>query len=219
MVDETAAAGPSTGQAGRGSVAGDLGIRLIYVAVGFTPIVTLALSLVELVPLHLAAPLSISAAAIVGTLVAVTNPRYRPPVLRGLSAGTIAVLLYDCTRLPFVVFGGWPDFIPGIGVWLLNNRDAHWSVGYLWRYLGNGAGMGLAFTVAVPLTRRWVTARTAGIVFGLAVWSGLLITLAAAPNGEDKMFVLTPTTLTVSLIGHIVYGTVLGIIANRGPVG
>ncbi len=146
-------------------------------------------------------------------------PDARPLVLRGLAAGLAAVLIYDGTRLPFVILGGWPDFIPRIGGWLLDDPDAHWSIGYLWRYLGNGAGMGLAFTVLAPRIVDRLDPRVAGIGFGVAVWTGLLTVLALSPNGQDKMFQLTPATFALSLLGHVVYGSVLGWSWPRGRPG
>ncbi len=192
--------------------------RLALAAVGFAPIVALALSLIEVVPLHIGGPVLVTAALAVGVVAAAVAPSVRRPSAVGLVGGLIAVLLYDCTRLPFAIFGGWPDFIPRIGAWLLHQPDAHWAVGYLWRYLGNGAGMGLAFTMLTPLIAPGLDRRVAGVLFGIAVWCGLLATLLVAPDGEGKMFVLTPATLSLSLVGHLVYGSVLGAI-GRGFLG
>jgi len=185
-------------------------VTAAYVLIGFTPIATLALSLLEIAPMREAAPATITAATSFGLYLAVLVPGARRLVLRGLTAGLIAVLLYDGTRLPFVLLGGWPDFIPRIGSWLLDDPDAHWSVGYLWRYLGNGAGMGLAFAVLAPWIPGRIDPRAAGLGFGIAVWSGLLTVLAFSPDGQDKMFQLTPATFALSLLGHVVYGSVLG---------
>ncbi len=188
-----------------------------YVLIGFTPIATLALSLLEIAPMRDAAPATITAAISFGLYLAVLVPGARSLVFRGLTAGLVAVLLYDSTRLPFVLLGGWPDFIPRIGSWLLDDPDAHWSIGYLWRYLGNGAGMGLAFTVLAPRIPDRIDPRAAGLGFGIAVWSGLLTVLALSPDGQDKMFQLTPATFALSLLGHVVYGSVLGWSWPRRP--
>ncbi len=194
-------------------------VTLSYAVVGFTPIATLALSLLEIAPMHRAAPATITAATTFGLYLAVLVPAARPLVLRGLAAGLGAVLLYDGTRLPFVIIGGWPDFIPRIGSWLLDDPEAHWSIGYLWRYLGNGAGMGLAFTVLAPRVVDRLDPRVAGVGFGISVWTGLLTVLALSPNGQDKMFQLTPATFALSLLGHVVYGGVLGWTWPRSPTG
>ncbi len=197
----------------------DIVVTAAYVLIGFTPIATLALSLLEVAPLRDAAPATITAATSFGLYLAVLVPDARPLVLRGLATGLAAVLIYDGTRLPFVILGGWPDFIPRIGGWLLDDPDAHWSIGYLWRYLGNGAGMGLAFTVLAPRIVDRLDPRVAGIGFGVAVWTGLLTVLALSPNGQDKMFQLTPATFALSLLGHVVYGSVLGWSWPRGRPG
>lgn len=188
-----------------------LGVRLAFAAIGFTPILALALSLTGAAPLHLGAPILLGAALLTGGCLAVSNSWCRPAVMDGLGAGLLAVLIYDGTRLPFVLLGRWPDFIPKIGVWLLRNPDTHWTVGYTWRYLGNGAGMGLAFMMLAPYTRRWIDPRAAGVAFGLFVWSGLLTTWALTPNSAEQLFALTPAAFALSLMGHIVYGTVLGL--------
>lgn len=196
----------------------DTGYRLIYAAIGFTPIGALALSLVEVVPLHISAPLLLGLAAIAGATIAVVASNFRRPALLGLAAGVVAVTVYDCTRLPFAIWGGWPDFIPSIGAWLVNEPEAPWVIGYLWRYLGNGAGMGLAFVMIAPLVPM-LGQRRMGLIYGLLIWSGLLLTVLLSPNGQVKMFRLTPATLALSLLGHLVYGGVLGVIAPRFPRG
>ena len=198
--------------------AAGLGVDVTYATIGFTPIVALALSLIEVVPLHRGAPLLLGGAAIVGASMAACNRACRRTVLQGLAAGVLAVLLYDGTRLPFVVLGGWPDFIPMIGVWLFQDPDTHWSVGYLWRYLGNGGGMGLAFMLLAPYTHRWIDPRRAGLLYGVAVWSGLLATHRLAPNADVDLFVLSPMVLVLSLAGHLVYGSVLGYCSYRQAV-
>ena len=43
------------------------------------------------------------------------------------------------------------------------------------------------------------------------VWAGLIATVAFAPRGEELMFRLTPATLATTLIGHLVFGFVLGL--------
>lgn len=192
--------------------------RWLYFCIGFVPITTLALALLEVVPLHESGPVLVSGAISIGFFVAVVEPRVRVPVARGFLGGLVAVLIYDCTRLPFVILGGWPDFIPEIGVWLYNDPDTAWWVGYAWRFLGNGAGMGLAFLMTIPLLRWRVDRRLAGIIFGVAVWSGLLTVLLTAPDGQAKLFPLTPATFGLSLLGHLVYGSVLGLVAHSEEV-
>ncbi len=188
----------------------DTRIRLSYFLLGFAPIGSLALSILGLVPLNFGGPILVAAAITAGCAIACNHPQYRRLVVSGLGYGLVAVTIYDMTRIPFVVFGGWPDFIPKIGIWLFDNPDTNWTVGYLWRYLGNGAGMGMAFKMVAPLAGHWVRQRVAGVAFGLAIWTGLVITLIVAPDGQSQLFALTPATIALSLLGHIVYGSVLG---------
>jgi hypothetical protein len=89
-------------------------------------------------------------------------------------------------------------------------------VGYLWRYVGDGGGIGITFFVlaaAVGLGRRSrrdiVLAAVAFAVF--PVWAGLIGTVALAPRGQEMLFPLTATTVTLSLIGHLIFGFVLGL--------
>jgi hypothetical protein len=54
-----------------------------------------------------------------------------------------------------------------------------------------------------------------GIVYGLAIWVCLLVTLVVAPEGQTLLFPLTAVTLVLSWIGHVVYGAVLGAMLAR----
>lgn len=45
-----------------------------------------------------------------------------------------------------------------------------------------------------------------GTIYGTAIWSGLLLTLFLAPDGEQLMVTLTPLTCVLSLVGHRVDG-------------
>ncbi len=202
-------------QVGRGQDApesSETAVRAIGFIVGFTPITTLALSLLELVPLHVGGPFLVGPAMVVAAAVMAAVPRSQRLFARGFAFGLVAVLIYDATRLPFVLFDNWPDFIPKIGDWLLATDHVHWTIGYLWRYLGNGAGMGLAFTMVAPLVVPRFGAVRSAIVYGLMIWSGLITTLLMAPAGQEKLFPLTGATLALSLTGHIVYGGVLGLL-------
>jgi hypothetical protein len=141
---------------------------------------------------------------------------YTPRVLEGLASGVIAVTLYDMTRIPFLAAGVWPDFIPKIGSYLLNAADpnyslAHWIVGYIWRYVGNGGGMGLAFYMVFPIVGRRLDSRVSGTLYGLGIFGCLLITLYLSPGGRVYLFDPSLLTGSLGLIGHIVYGFILGL--------
>jgi hypothetical protein len=189
----------------------DISIRLVLFAIGFSPIASLCLATFKVLPLHISGP-SIVLPAIVGALVlGLAVPDYGGVLFRGLVLGIAAVFVYDVTcRFPFIVLGVWPDFIPRIGNYLLHRENVHWSVGYLWRYLGNGGGMGMAFYAVYPLVRPWVKPLQAGVMYGMSIFCCLLATIYLSPDGKSYLFAPTAATALLGLLGHIVYGGVLG---------
>ena len=126
-------------------------------------------------------------------------------------------------RVPFIIAGVWGDFIPKINMWLFNTSHPNWVVGYVWRYLGDGGFMGMAFTVGYGVLKPRVNSRLAGLAFGIAIWGCLVLTLLLAPHGQEMLFKLTLTTLSLSLLGHIIYGLALGIlfpyVCREGTIG
>jgi hypothetical protein len=132
--------------------------------------------------------------------------------------GLTAVFLYDATcRFPFMAAGIWQDFIPKIGCYLLRRDDMHWFVGYLWRYVGNGGGMGLAFYALYPLISKRIKPINAGLIYGTAIFCCLLITIYLSPSGRTYLFTPTLVTGTLGLLGHLVFGYVLGYGVKRLP--
>jgi len=93
-----------------------------------------------------------------------------------------------------------------------NTSQPNWVVGYIWRYLGDGAFIGMAFTVAYTALKPRVNSRLAALAFGLAIWACLILTLLIAPHGQQMLFKLTPTTLSLSLLGHLIYGMAIGML-------
>ncbi len=75
--------------------------------------------------------------------------------------------------------------------------------------------MGMAFTVAYCTIKPQVGVLKAGIAFGIAIWLCLLGTLLIAPHGQEMLFKLTPTTLSLSLLGHLIYGAAIGLFLPR----
>ena len=68
------------------------------------------------------------------------------------------------------------------------------------------------FIEAYCVLKPRVDARIAGVGFGLAIWLCLLGTLILAPHGQEMLFKLTLTTLSLSLLGHLIYGMTLGML-------
>lgn len=184
------------------SIPGPVG--LLFVALGLSPITTLAFSLIEIVPLYYGALFGVLPLLLFAVPVGLRWPEVGRIASRGLLIGLLAVFLYDCTRLPLIYFGNWTDFIPTIATHLIPGADPSWAVGYAWRYLGNGGGMGLAFVVGYRMIQPSWNVWILGPAYGVAIWTCLLITLSLIPG--EPLFMLTPTTFTMSLVGHIVYG-------------
>ncbi len=189
-------------------------IKLLFVAIGFSAIGALAMHIMELVPLHRSAPLLVIPGFFFLVGVGIKYPAVGRLALKGWVAGVIAVTLYDLSRIPFIL-AGWNDFIPKIGDWALNAEGTHAVVGYAWRYIGNGGGMGIAFIVLMSMMNIKGKKVLAGLIYGLFVFLCLDITLLVAPNGSQMMFEITPLIFTGSLIGHVVYGLVLGAMVQR----
>lgn len=125
-------------------------------------------------------------------------------------AGLLAVLIYDCSRWPFVAAGVMHDFIPAIGDWLLQREGAHPLVGYVWRFAGNGGGMGLSYAILLSFLRPRGHYVLWGLVYGLWVFANLLVTLLVFPDATSYLFPITATNFSIGLLGHVVYGLVLG---------
>jgi hypothetical protein len=141
--------------------------------------------------------------------------------LRGFVAGLLAVFAYDAVRMPLVWSGIWPDFIPRLGGWIVGSGGTDTAVGYTWRWIGDGGGIGLSYFVfcalALSIRPAFVTARPVllSIGYGIFIWSGLMATVGLTGQGEKLLFALTPASLALSLLGHLVYGAVLGLCLRR----
>lgn len=195
----------------------DVRVRLLIFAIGFAPITSLALSAFNLIPLHISGPY-IVLPSLLGALTLAMDPEYSQIMVRGFILGLAAVFVYDLTcRFPFIAAGMWPDFIPKIGSYLLNQQNVHWSVGYLWRYGGNGGGMGLAFYAIYPLFSKQVRPMKAAITYGLIIFCCLLGTIYLSPSGRTYLFAPTLLTGLLGLLGHIVYGFMLGYGTTQFP--
>jgi hypothetical protein len=143
--------------------------------------------------------------------------------LTGFAWGLVACAGYDCFRLPTIyVFHLWGDFFGKIGG-SATGTSSNYLAGYLWRYLGDGAGIGVVvFLQAAAIGVSWWPRRyviASAIAFAvLPVWTGLVLTDALAPAGR-ALFPLNLATLTLSLAGHLIYGAILGygLWASRRP--
>ena len=178
--------------------------RLFFLAYGFLPIGCLSLALQGLVPLHLMAAFVIIPATVGAILLGRMDRTWGRQALAGLLSGMIAVATYDVVRGAFVIAGAMNDPIPGIGRMALADPTASPLWGYAWRFVWNGGAMGIAFSM---LPFRGVRS---GLLFGLFVCGCLFATLAVSQAAQHSFFTLAPHNVAIALVGHLVYGAVLG---------
>lgn len=203
----TAATQPRTPSAG--AVSSALRIALFVIA-GALPVLSISAHVFGIIAIDVAARSVVLPVVVLALLVAMRRSPEATLVRRGLLSGLIAVALYDATRLPFVLTGIWPDFIPRVGGWVVGNDEPHAVLGYAWRYIGNGGGIAVFFVFGcAALDRRRQLVRL-GIAYGVIVWSGLIATVMLADRGQALLFAITPLSIAVSLVGHLVYGSMLG---------
>ena len=193
----------------------DVALRMIFLIVGFVPIASLSGAIFEIIPLHISFKYVVLPAYGLAIIVGIAYWNVGRLALLGLIAGIIAVTLYDMTRWPWVIMGLWGDFIPNIGGWMFDNSESDWVWGYLWRYIGNGGGMGMAFFMGYSLIRPLARRPMSGTLYGLAVFSCLMGTLLLAPRAQEMLFTPSLLSVTMGTIGHIVFGSVLGYLAIR----
>lgn len=182
--------------------------RLGLVPIGFLPVTLIAVSMFDVVGLKDLALTLLLPAVIALAFVMGRSPVATRLAFRGVAVGVVATALYDIVRFGFLFAGLMhKDPIPHIGSAL--GLEPAWVFGYLWRYLGNGSGMAIAFfALGLKGVRQ-------GAIYGLLVCAGLVATLVVAPNGQEFLFPLNPTTIVMATVGHLVYGVVLGWLGGR----
>ncbi len=191
------------------------------------PILGISVDVFGLVSQATTSVVVIALAAVLGAIITFAPHRMDMMVGRGLIAGMVACIVYDGARLFAVhVLGLMGDFIPVMGSWVTGEPDTAGSaaVGYVWRYIGDGGGLGVAFfVVAFALgIDRWsnVQAVLAAVAFAVfPTWAGLMATVTLAPQGKQMMFPLNTATVSITLIGHLIFGFVLGLAFLKAPRG
>jgi hypothetical protein len=197
-------------------------ITLVFFAVGFSAITALAISAIGWFPLDIGAYVLVWPSLIIWLVLGILYPSYGKLALKGFVIGLLACLFYDCMRFVTIWLGLWSDFIPEINKLLFHTDKPDWVVGYIWRYVGDGGFMSVAFVVAYRLLRPKLDVRVAALSFGLAIWVCLVATILLTPQGQGTLFPLTPITFSLSLLGHIIYGLSIGFlypvfIRDSGP--
>jgi hypothetical protein len=191
------------------------------------PILGISVDVFGLVPQSTTSIVVIALCAVLGAIITFAPHRIDMIVGRGLIAGMVACIVYDGARLFAVhALGLMGDFIPVMGSWVTGEPDTAGSaaVGYIWRYIGDGGGLGVAFfVVAFALgIDRWSSTRAvlAAVVFAVfPTWTGLIATVALAPHGQEMMFPLNVATISITLVGHLIFGIVLGLAFLKAPRG
>lgn len=198
--------------------AGRVVLHLVLAAV---PLLAISAQVFGFMAMRTTAALIVIPLAVVAIMISVFAFRESDRIiLSGLLWGIVACAVYDAFRLDTVyMLGWWGDFIPAMGSWITGGQPGSWEgalVGYLWRYVGDGGGIGITFFVLAVAFGLGHRSRTDVVLTAVAfavfpVWTGLIATVALAPRGEEMMFPLTATTLTLSLVGHLIFGVVLGL--------
>jgi hypothetical protein len=195
--------------------------NLTLIAAGAMPVLSIPLAVTGAAPmttlaLYLVIPLSLLTVALI-----VRGSTESAWAAKGLVAGLVAVTAYDAVRIPMVLTGIWPDFIPQLGGWVLGTEQENLFIGYLWRFFGDGGGIGMAFFVfcgmVASVRPSWITTRPVllSIGYGIFIWSGLCATVLLPLNGSKTLFVMSPLNFCLSLLGHLIYGAVLGLFLSR----
>ncbi|MDZ4665900.1 MAG: hypothetical protein SGJ15_13560 [Bacteroidota bacterium] len=88
-------------------------------------------------------------------------------------------------------------------------------LGYTWRYIGNGGGMGIAFFILITQLNNSKHLILKGLLFGLFIFSGLMMVLFFFEQTQHMMFKITLVSFTGSITGHIIFGLSLGYLAKK----
>lgn len=193
----------------------DLWVRLLFIVLGPSAIIGLSFAYAEIVPLGVAFGVFVLPAYIIMLVVGVLFPDWGRRAAVGFTAGILATIIYDVVRLALTFSLGLPDPIPHIGLMLVG-PDVYfggdwWWAGYLWRFLGNGAGMGIVYAMLSP---RWFNLK-GGWIYGEIVGTGMFILLLLFPVTQLHLFVLNPIVVINGILGHWAYGMSLGWIFKR----
>lgn len=180
--------------------------RLACAACGSAPILMLSVAYAGFVPLPLLLGFVVMPAYGAIAFLGMLLPNVGRRAVTGFLAGIVAVLVYDLTRLALSYSQGGGDPIPHIGVMLMGD-GAPWWLGYAWRTLGNGAGLGVVFAMICP--RKWWSPKT-GLVYASMIGLGMLAFLSLFPQAQSQLFKVSWQTMVNSSLGHATYGLVLG---------
>lgn len=191
-------------------------VRLcLHLAIATIPVLAISADVFGWVSLRTVAIGLLLPLLVLTAIVVARNPdRSDRVMLAGFAWGLLACAGYDAFRLPTIYVAHlWNDFFGAVGGWA-TGTGSNYLAGYLWRYVGDGAGIGVTFfALAATLgAGNWSRRQAIGFAVGYAVcpvWAGLIVTDLLAPAGR-QLFPLTPVTAALSLVGHVIYGVILG---------
>lgn len=187
---------------------------ILFTFGGFFPVTSIILHCLGILPLQQCLLFLVIPVLLSFITLGIKFPAIGKTVIAGFAAGVIAVLLYDLSRLPYIL-AGWSDFIPKIGGWVNNSDEKNALLGYTWRYIGNGGGMGIAFFMLLTQLKNKQQLLLKGILFGLFIFTGLMMVLCFFEHTQNMMFKITTLSFTGSITGHIIYGATLGLLSKK----
>jgi hypothetical protein len=182
----------------------------IFLAAGALPVLSISLHVLGVMSMQRSSVELVIPVVLLAAWLCLLRAPESVAVMQGALAGLAGVAAYDGLRLPFVIAGVWPDFIPAMGAWIYGGHGSNALLGYTWRIVGDGGGIAVGFALGCALLgwRRHLIAT--GLCYGIFVWSCLVATILLAPHGPELLFPLTAFNFAASLLGHLVYGSVAG---------
>ena len=123
----------------------------LYLVLASTPLLAISGEVFGVVSLRTVSTLFLfPLLGILAVLVIFKPARIDRTALAGFAWGMAACAGYDLFRLPNVYFFHlWGDFFGRIGGWA-TGTSSNYLAGYLWRYLGDGAGIGVVVFLQQP---------------------------------------------------------------------
>lgn len=141
-------------------------------------------------------------------------PRLANRIGAGLAAGLIAAFGLDVVRLIGVAMGAFPGDMPTMFGMMITGRmgmgAAVLLTGYLYHFL-NGTTFGLMYALLAGKAH-WVWGVVWGLFFELGMMTLPPVPMMAGPFGIHGFW---PGLFIVSLIAHLVFGVILGVLVQR----
>lgn len=193
----------------------DFYVRLAFMILGPAAVIGLSVSYAQLLPLRVVFAIFVLPAYIIMAVLGIMYPQWGKRAAVGFTAGVLATIVYDVVRLVITISLGLPDPIPHIGVlWGGIGLEHQWWVGYLWRFFGNGAGLGIAYAM-LP---KWFFDLKGGWLYGDFVGLGMFAVLFFFPVAQFHLFILGSIVAVNGILGHWAYGLTLGWIFHKSKI-